>query len=72
MGKCQRNDRTESDRGAAEIGSRNTGIEHRIPLFNCLNALGAPFRRFVVPTIGRQRFQDGCVGVLKWFRRKQN
>jgi hypothetical protein len=35
VGKCEGNDRAKSNCGAAEAGSRNTEIEHRIPLFDC-------------------------------------
>src|ERR1035437_2600785 len=43
-----------------------------VPLFDYLSAPSAPFRRVVATTSTWQRFQDGCVGGLKWFRREQN
>jgi hypothetical protein len=45
MRKCEGNDRAKSNCCAAETGSRNTEIEHRIPLFDCFERLSAPFRR---------------------------
>src|SRR5450759_4591829 len=50
---------------------RNSRLNIVVPVFDSLSAPTAPFRRDIAITVSWQRFQDGCVGGLKWFRREQ-